>query len=208
MADKEKKNRPITLPYFNHVVRQFDETFHHRIHEQARADGVLSRISSYIIHEGDSSKIIRNSDEAEATEMHEASATLDMKKSDVEHFTVTDAYEAIGKLAEQFRQHHSQTLFSTIDRVTQKTGNVVSGKGQPLSHEMLFEILGRIEQDFSSNSNQGDLVMVVAPEMMGRIEELREQFSTSPELQEKYKALMAKKYEQFRDREMDRTLAG
>src|SRR5688572_9929258 len=89
MADQEIKSRSITLPYFHHVVRQFDETFRHRIHEQARADGVLSRISSYIIHEGDSSSIVRNSDEAEATEMHEASAMLEMKKSDVERFTVT-----------------------------------------------------------------------------------------------------------------------
>lgn len=208
MATNEQGIRLVTLPFFNRVVRQFGDTFSHRLQEKARSEGVLSTISAYVIHEGDSSAIVRSPDEVESTEMHEASAEIELSKDRVEKFSLSDALSAIDRLAEQFRRQHTQTLFSTLEKVTAKTGNVVNGRGKKLDHEAVFEVFSKISHDFTDGPRKSDLMMIVSPDLEGRLAELQREFDASPELQEQFNRIMAEKYEQYRSREMDRNLAG
>lgn len=150
--------------------------------------------------------VIRKDTERDESEMTQASAEIKFSWDEIERFNVEKALTAIQAMAKQFSEQQSKMMFKTMDRVTRETGNVIHGNG-PMTNEMLIETLGRMDHDFKDGKSSG-ISIVVAPSMMKHIEKLQEEFNQSPDLQKKYNNMMAKKHDEYRSREMDRTLAG
>ena len=99
-------------------------------------------------------------------------------------------------------------MFKTLNESTTKTGQVVEGQGKPLSHEMMFQMLEKIEEDFPEGPYKSNLVAVIPPELAERVAALEAEYQNSPELQRRHKEILERKYEKFRAREMDRNMAG
>jgi hypothetical protein len=196
----------VRLPQFNGAVAVFRDAMVHRFHAMSRKDGFLSSIKSHVIHEGRGTAIIRKDTERDDVEMKEASAEIRFSREEIEHFTMDNALAAIQEMAEQLGKHQSKTMFEMMDKVTQKSGNVVQGKGA-MTNELIIETLSKMDHDFRDGRSSG-ISIVVSPEMIKHMDKLQDEFRSSPELQKKYNDMMAKKYDEYRDREMDRTLAG
>lgn len=110
-------------------------------------------------------------------------------------------------MAEQFAKQLSLNLFRTLDEVTTKTGQVVDGRGAPMSNEMMMEMFSKMTIDFEK-SPHGDLTIVVAPQMASRLQSLDRELYEKPDLRRKMNELMDKKRNEFREREINRNLAG
>jgi hypothetical protein len=196
----------VRLPQFRGAVSVFQEAMSYRLYQMSKQDGILRSVNSHIIHEGRGTTVIRKDTEREETEMAEASAEIKFSWEEIENFTVEKALTAIQAMAKQFNEYQSKTMFKTIDRVTKETGNVVHGNG-PMTNEMMIETLGRMDHDFRDGKSSG-ISIVVAPSMMKHIEKLQQEFEQSPDLQKQYNDMMAQKRDEYRRREMDRTLDG
>jgi len=204
---EQRTNLQVTLPYFHDAEEAFTQTFQLRVQQITRSKGIIAEIKGHIIHEGRESRLIRSSDDQDDVEMHVTEAVLTLKYADISKFTIVDALDAAAKLADQFATGQSKALFKTLDEVTTKTGNVVRAGG-PITHDAMFEMLDKMEHEFSGNSATANLVMVIHPDMGPRVAQLAAEFESSRDLKKRHNEIMARKYEQFRTREMDRNLAG
>jgi hypothetical protein len=198
----------VTLPHFYEITEAFENSFKHKLKEAVRKKGIASQIRTHVIHEGSHSSIERLGEGPEEIERRSISAEATIDKTKIEVLTQQDVERLIDEMAEPAAKQQSALIFDGLDKATKNTGNVVDGAGQPLTHELLFETIEKIQQDFDGDPDNSNLIMVVNPSMMERIKTLEEEFKKSPALQKKHNDLKVKKYEQYRDREMDRTLVG
>jgi hypothetical protein len=209
MSDLSDQPRPsVTLPFFSDVVEQFAEALQHQIQDRIRRDGLLARIKAHVIHEGQSSRIARSSTDVDNVAMEKAEAFVTIKHQDLEAFGLGQVIQHIDEMAEQFRSSKTKLLFKKLDEATAKTGNVIRGEGSPLTNEILLQALDTVEHSFDNPRSPSNLFMVIHPDMADTIRRLDEEMKSSPDLKRQHDAMMGRKYEQFRDREMDRNLAG
>lgn len=198
----------VCLPHFRAAVKEFEEAFEQVLQRTASGMGVFSMIRSHIIHEGRTHRIVRGGAENEDIEMRAATAQLLQRWEDIEKFQVEDALKVVRSLAEQFDRSKTEHLIETFKRVTARTGQIIDGGGRPLDAETVLKALDTVQQDFPDGPGTSEMVMLVDPSMMPGIKKLENEMMGSRELKKKHAEVMSRKYEQFRDREMDRNLAG
>lgn len=198
----------VCLPRFEEITDLFMERFEFLLRQETRSDGFLGELKAHAIHEGKSSTIVRSDEDIDEMVLKTGSAEINVDNRDAESIDVDKIRRYIAIIAEQFRKDQSEMVFSALDDVSNRTGNVVRGDGRPLDHEGLFEALEKVQHNFSRGPGQTDLMLVVGTGMAERLKVLDAEFRNSPELQRRFSEIMMRKYEQYRDREMDRTLAG
>ena len=117
--------------------------------------------------------IYRSEQKKLAIPLGKMSAEVSVKVKDVFEFnlekTCTDIYE----FAESFLRDMTQTMFSTLSQVTDFTGNVIDGKGNGITHEMLLEMLEKIYIDFDQDGNPLLPSIIIHPDMAKAFEKLK-----------------------------------
>ncbi|MBO6538291.1 MAG: hypothetical protein JJ969_02730 [Rhizobiaceae bacterium] len=193
------------LPYFKSLTDRCRTAVGIRIKAAAKA-GVLAEIGNYTIFEGHQTKLRRHDESLDETEIMASSAEILAERMDLENIDRAYVENKINELARQLNESMTKELFETINAVTEKTGNVVESGG-PLTNEKMLEIQ-RMMPALSDPFEDGNLMMVVSPNMMERIQELEKEFQSSPSLKKKYEAMRIEKYEEYRSNRLDRELAG
>lgn len=160
-----------------------------------------------MIHEGAAKVIQRSTTNSDETKMFAANAETTMHFDEIESVDVIFIMKKAEEIAEQFARQFSQHLFHIMDEVTAKTGQRVDAQGTPLTNEVIMEMLSKMQIDFEK-SPHGDLMIVTAPQMAQRFQALERELNENPELSKKMNDLMEKKRDEFREREINRNLAG
>ncbi|MBX3521912.1 MAG: hypothetical protein KF807_01760 [Xanthobacteraceae bacterium] len=173
-----------------------------------RQDGILSQISAHIIHEGRATAIVRQDLSVDKTEMVSNEASTELSFSEIENITADAIIAKLVEMARQFREQATTHLLNTMNKVTSETGQVYDAKGKPLTNEAIFEMLEMMPIDFEKNKNVGDLVVLTAPAMMPVFQKLEEEMKANPELRKKHQAILEKKRDEYRTREINRNLVG
>jgi hypothetical protein len=195
------------LPRIASLESEFNDALMTYIQQRSRRDGLIREIHGHVIHEGATTTIQRSPTDSEKTKMFAAEAETAMGFDEIES---VDANYIIGKaneIAEQFKRQISENLFQTMDDATEKTGQRVDARGTPLTNELIMEMLSKISIDFEK-SPHGDLSIVTAPQMVPKFQALERELNENSELRKKMNDLMDKKRNEFREREINRNLAG
>lgn len=93
-------------------------------------------------------------------------------------------------------------MVERLDAVTAATGNQVDAGGRSLSHELLFELLEKMEVSFDENG-QAELAFVAAPDVARKIAALPEM---TAEQQGRFDEIMARKRQEHESRQRRRRL--
>lgn len=173
---------------------------------RARAPAMGS-ISRHRIFEGKQSVIIRPDGEENETKFHAFSADSEIPSKTLLYSSLNEILECFIPVAEAMAKDHEKMFFETMDEVTKKTGNIVHGGGQPLSHEKILEVLEVIQIDFDSDGSPIMPTMIISPAMEPRLKELMNDPSAK-EFEAKQNAIIERKRLEWRDREANRTLVG
>lgn len=195
------------LPRIGALELEFDDALAHYVRSRSRRDGLMREIHGHVIHEGGATGIQRTPNEFEKTEMVAAQAEAKISFAEIESLDANYIIKLANEIADQFGRQLSQNLFKTMDQATAKTGQRVDGRGTPLTNELIMEMLSKMPINFEK-SPHGDVSIVVAPQMLPRLEALERELNEDPALRSKMDALMDKKRNEFREREINRNLAG
>jgi hypothetical protein len=201
------RNESLMLPKFDRLDRQFAEAFQSYIRDRSRSDSLLSQIKAHIIHEGRNTSIRRSATDEELTDMREASVETKISFEEIETIDVAQVLAKATEIAEQFQKKMSEHLFQTIDAVTEKTGLQDDARGMPLTNERLINLFSRMEMNFE-HSDEGDLTIVTSPQMTSTFERLKREIDENPDIKKKWDAMKEAKRSEFREREINRDLAG
>ncbi len=189
------------LPDFPVVKKAQADNYNAYLERSIRGgDPFLKQIRHKKIHEGDRSVIEHGDGYVVDDPFQEFEATLEVKIQDVIEKGVEVFYEAAAALIEEMQEKQAKLIFQRIDESTQRTGNVVDGKGQDLAASFL-EALERVQVEFDSDGNP-ELQVVVHPNMRDKMLKLM----SDSTLRIQYEQLLSKKREEWRDRENNRKL--
>jgi hypothetical protein len=195
------------LPRIASLEEEFGAALTSYVQEWSRNMGIMKEIRGHIIHEGSTNTIQRSATDSEQTKMVKAEVETQMQFSEIEAVDATYIIKKAIEIAKLFQEHHSRTLFQTLQETTTRTGQTVDARGAPLTNELIMEMLSKMPIDFEK-SPHGDLSIVTSPRMIPRFKKLEVELNENPELRKKMDALMDRKRDEFREREINRNLAG
>jgi len=173
---------------------------------RARAPA-MGEITRHRLFEGHNSAIVRPNGEEDETEIREFSAESEIPSKTVLYANLDEILQCFLPVAEAMASDHEKMFFEVMRETTKKTGNVVDGGGQPLSHEMILEVLETIQIDFDADGNPRMPTMMISPAMEPRIKELIDD-PAAKNFEKEQQKIIEKKRLEWRDREANRTLVG
>ena len=101
------------------------------------------------------------------------SAKLTVTLEDIVNFNIEKTCMAIYEFGLSFREDIAKTLFSTLSQVTDFTGNVVDGEGKGISHELIIEMIEKIDIGFDQDGKPYLPTIVIPPALAKSFESLK-----------------------------------
>ncbi len=101
-----------------------------------------------------------------------AEAMFELKSQDILNCNV-DAFAA--GLFEIAKGHLDQMMpgfFSHVAAICEASGNTIDARGKPITHELILQMIDKLEIDFDAGGNPVMLTMVVPPEIGAKIQAL------------------------------------
>lgn len=157
--------------------------------------------------EGHRSAIVRTDGEIDQTEFREFRAESEIPKKTLLYSTLNEILECFLPMVESMANDHEKMFLEVMQQATEKTGNVVDGRGKPFSLEMFLEVLEKIQIDFDADGNPRMPTLTISPPMEAKIKKLINDQGNSG-FENKQKEIIDRKRIEWRDREANRTLVG
>ena len=109
-------------------------------------------------------------------------------------------------IADDIARHLSESFRQTMDTTTREAGTAIDAGGAPFSKELYLQGMEKIEMNFDPKTRRPELVFWAGPKMVEAMQKAWEDWKQDREFMRKYKELLARKYEDWRDRESRRKL--
>ena len=120
-----------------------------------------------------------------------------------------DAYvESLKKIAGSQVQAMHKMLFRKHSEATARVGNQIDAGGQPFSADLYFQMLETVPIDFDSHGRPDISAtrLVMHPDQAEHVQSLMTQWQADESFPSRYKEIMLRKREGWRDRESNRKL--
>ncbi|MGD0919732.1 MAG: hypothetical protein ABSB22_25120 [Thermodesulfobacteriota bacterium] len=144
--------------------------------------------------------------EPDETEYQAASSEFMVKREDVIAKGAMAYIENIKGLAEEMNRQKAKYFFDKMKEVTEKTGNIVDGKGQPMNFDLFLESIKKVWIEFDDGGNPILPTMVVSPELEAKLSKLLPEWEKNPEYKKAYEEVIELKRKEWNDRESHRKL--
>jgi hypothetical protein len=160
-----------------------------------------------IIHEGTGSRTIN----AESNFEHDMDLTSIESSSSVDHDDLindpTQVFRMLDDLAKQMAEQQGKLMVQAVSDVTERTGRVSKRKGK-ITPETILDVYGELPISFDQDGRADLPTIYCAPEMVHELQSAGKQLQTDPVFIELFQQLLAKKKQEWHDRENNRKLVG
>jgi hypothetical protein len=116
--------------------------------------------------------------------------------------------DSLKKATELQIQAMHEMLFRKHSEAVARVGNQVDAGGQPFSADLYFKMLEAVQIDFDDHGrpDTSSIRLVMDPDQAQRVQPLMERWKNDEEFQRRYRKIMIKKRDEWRDRESNRKL--
>jgi hypothetical protein len=194
------------LPDFPKIKKKHVEAINKYLKELINQDPLFSGIRVEHHFEGSRMSYKTVDGEPNETEYQAASSEFQIKKEDVIAKGAMAYVENLRDAAEEMKRQKAGYLFEKMKEVTDKTGNVVNGKGQPFSFELFVEMIKKIWIDFDEDGKPIMPTMVVSPELSEKLRVILPEWEKKPEYKKIIGDIVEEKRKKWNDRESHRKL--
>jgi hypothetical protein len=168
---------------------------------------VLASIKTYTQHEGRSMRYEQVGYGEKHEDLQAHSFPIDIKLDEVPTLTGDNLATKMQKLAEAVGEHQMKTLHAKHEEATLMTGNRIDAQGRSMDGAMLLDLMETMPGDFDSTGNiLSTTTILTHPDMMPTYKEAIKEIENDAELQSRYRAITAKQYNEWIDRENRRKL--
>jgi hypothetical protein len=190
------------------IDEHMDDLFHDRVFQFSHSfDPIFSKIGTFPVYEGEKT-VMRAGEETWTDEIKTAEAISGITPEQCTSFSISDFHRMAKEIGSQLLEQKTKALFETMKKATEATGNVIDTKGQPISHDYIFQMIEMMDMDFNPQGEPEWPTMVVSPTLGERMEQLSREANDDPKIKKRYEELIIRKKEEFRAREADRKLVG
>jgi len=194
------------LPDFPKIKEKLKEAINRYLQNLVRQEPFLSQIRVEHHFEGNRMSSGTEDGELDQSEYKEISGEFSIKKEDIIAKGPMAFIENVYNTAEEIKKQKAKLVFEKLKEVTDKTGNVVNGKGQPFTFDLFIEMLEKIWIDFDDQGKPLLPTVVVSPELGAKLKEKLPEWESNPEYKERFEDLIERKRKEWNDRESNRKL--
>ncbi len=191
------------LPDFVKIKAKFEEIANSLRREFTTRGSVLRESPRTRIFEGNRGSFRFEEGDTLESPYKDISAEMRITKEEVIEKGFPVWVERLKGVADQMKQQEMQALLEETDRITEKTGNVVDGKGQQFSADLYLEMLEKVEIRFDAQGRPDMPHLICHPT---NAESFKRSCDADPEFQKKFEAVLRKKKLQWDDQESRRIL--
>lgn len=157
-------------------------------------------------HEGD-----RNTLQREDGTIHESapgtlSVDFEIPKDQLPNMSLADIERHYVSAGRNMAGQLMGSLFRAVDRATEQAGTAIDASGRPLTSDLFLDLLDRVELDFDSTGSMIPPSIVLHPHMWEAIKDDVAGWETDREFLRRYRPLIERKREDWRERESRRKL--
>lgn len=191
------------LPTFPLIERHRARANRERIRQLVRQMAPLvAVISPRVQHEGGSFTTERHDDGTEAVPTTELRAEVSFEKLRLADFTEARRDALLLDAATQMARGQIKMITSTLDDVTERTGNVVDGEGRPFDEDKFIEAMEKMDHTFDERG------VWRGPAIFGGSAEANAESIGNALESPRLKIVIDRKRDEFRRREAARILVG
>lgn len=194
------------LPDFPRIKGKFREAINRYFQDVVRQEPLFSQFRHERHFEGDKMSSKTEDGELGESSYKEMFSEYSVDREDVITKGPMAFIENIETVAEDIRKQQAKLILDKLKEVTDRTGQVVDGKGQPLTHELFMEMLERIQIDFDDQGNPYLPTLIMAPEVAAKLKEKMPEWEADPEYTRRLEQLVERKRKEWNDRESHREL--
>jgi len=137
---------------------------------------------------------------------NEVAIPIEVKFEDIPHLVGDKLNKRLDEIAETIAKENSGLFYKKLDESANLAGTGVSAGRKLPTKEMWLEMIQAMDIEFEPNSTQPALTFLAHPTMAEFMHGLWIEWEKDKEFKQKYKDLLARKYEDWRDRESRRKL--
>lgn len=165
--------------------------------------GPFADAQHLIQHEGTSWVLQREGGNRDETEYQEIAVETVLAAADIRHMNINDAVMIAVEKAKELGAAQMQYHLRTLNAAIEKSGNVVDGQGQPLTLDLLLELLEGMHVSFDESGNAEPLTLIVPPALAPRVRELMIEAEHNESAKARYEQIIERKRAEWSE-EQDR----
>ncbi|MGW1324264.1 hypothetical protein ACWD64_17220 [Streptomyces antibioticus] len=197
----------MTLPLYPKLKIELEDWFMEVFKGAVQKElGVFSESPHFIQHEGTSHSYETVDGEERETDYHSMTAEIPMSSIDVADRRLDEILLLLIEKGEEFGRRQAQFHFGRLNEIIEQAGNVIDGKGQKLTLDLLLKTIEQVHISFDEDENPRMPTMVMHPDMAPRIQEIIREVEADETAQEKFHEVMTRKLGEWREEQNRRKL--
>lgn len=186
-----------------HLKKQLFRYMEQKLH---KGDPLLSMIQRRTQMEGDKYAIQSENGVMRKDGFEKFESEFFTKEEEIIEKGIVVFFERINEAANSMLKQTGGMMFRKMQEATERTGNVIDGGGNPLTPDLLLNIMDKVEMDFDDEGNPKNMAFVMSPDMWSRYKDKIEKWDKEPEVIAKRERMYEKKRREWLDRESNRKL--
>jgi hypothetical protein len=180
--------------------------FEHR--RQVEADGLIGAISAVPYFEGRRFATGDVEGYVEQSVPEVTAIPYEIERSAIIERGLSARSESLKRASELQIQAMHEMLFRKHGEATARVGNQVDAGGQPFSADLYFKMLETVQIDFDDygRPDVSGVRLVMHPDQAQKVQPLMAEWQNDEAFQRRYREIMLKKRDEWRDRESNRKL--
>jgi hypothetical protein len=180
--------------------------FEHR--RQVEADGLIGAISAVPYFEGRRFATGDVEGYVEQSVPEVTAIPYEIERSAIIERGLSALSEGLKRASELQIQAMHEMLFRKHGEATARVGNQVDAGGQPFSADLYFKMLETVQIDFDDygRPDVSGVRLVMHPDQAQKVQPLMAEWQNDEAFQRRYREIMLKKRDEWRDRESNRKL--
>ncbi len=195
------------LPDYPELKRKLNEKFEGMIKAEIEKEPLLSRIRKNIIHEGDALVVTSSDGYSSQTTYPTFESTFNISYDDLLRKGPEAYFEKKMAVAKDMASKLVGNVYAKMDEVTERTGNVVSGKkGEGITPHLILDLLEKMEINFDETGNPIMPEIHLSKEVYEKLNSQKIDPKTVAEIERRRREIVDKKRKEWIDRESNRKL--
>jgi hypothetical protein len=130
---------------------------------------------------------------------------LEIQMEEVPTLINDKLWDKLRGTADELARSIGQTFRATLDEATREVGNLVDGKGQPLSQNLYLEMIEKVLIDFDEHGRPTTTIHA-HPTLAAALRAKLDEWNQDPVFTKRVQEIWQRKRLEWRDRESDRKL--
>jgi len=174
-------------------------------HRTKTIDPVLSQIKRFTQHEGQEFRYERVDAPTTQNGPEVIQSKFEVQVAEVPYLVGEKLEAKIEEMAQELAAQEGKLFFRKVEESCDEVGNSRDVGGQPLSAELLLELIGSVQADFGPDGKPTGQ-FVIHPDLAPALMKAKEEFDRDPELQRRHAEILERQRAEWTTRQSNRKL--